>query len=443
MAKQTKPEDFDIAPDQVETPTWNETVKKSETGLKSYGGGMVPAPSRPLRSPNFVSGRLGWNIDSDGTAEFQDVNLGHRRIAVKAGDSIQEAIDKVNAVGGGLVLIRNGTHTVTADITLYSNVYLQGENAASAIIDFGNNTRSILIVGTDAYSTGTVDITNNSTTVTGNGTTFTSSMVGQKILVADVWYTIAAFTNTTTIHIAAPFATKTVSTAAYVIATTKADVKITDLTVRTGNAGIKVQYGEEIFIHDIDVQTSVIGIDIDDSSQVNLDQVDIVACNSSYTFDNAHLISMNGCGSIDALAGNGMTLDNCSNMGINQQFLLNSSADGLNMTDCSNVSFGATTILENGGQGIELVSGNSDIIIGGCAIEDNAGDGIKLTATTDRCHFSNSSIKDNGAYGVNVAAATCDDNIILGNVFSGNSTAATDDSGTTTLIRSNIGQADN
>jgi hypothetical protein len=51
------------------------------------------------------------------------------------------------------------------------------------------------------YETGTVDVTNGSATVTGNGTTWTAAMVGRKIRVAgeNAYYRIKTFTNTTTL----------------------------------------------------------------------------------------------------------------------------------------------------------------------------------------------------------------------------------------------------
>jgi len=71
------------------------------------------------------------------------------------------------------------------------------------------------------YTTGTVAVTNNSTTVTGTGTTFTAAMVGRYIRVGGTgdryWYRIASFTNATTIAIEVPYTGLTVTGQAYII----------------------------------------------------------------------------------------------------------------------------------------------------------------------------------------------------------------------------------
>jgi len=57
------------------------------------------------------------------------------------------------------------------------------------------------------YTTGTVDATNGSKTVTGTGTTFTAGMVGRKIRIAgqDAHYRIAAFVGVTEVTLEAPY----------------------------------------------------------------------------------------------------------------------------------------------------------------------------------------------------------------------------------------------
>ena len=117
------------------------------------------------------------------------------------------------------------------------------------------------------------------------------------------------------------------------------------------------------------------------------------------------------------------------------------SADGFNITNAVGLQM-LVSAFSNGGQGIELVSGNT-----GCSIQavvdSNTSDGIKLTATSDEIIIHNSQIINNGAYGVNIFASDCDSNLNNGCVFDENVSGAINNSGTTTLIRSNIGVADN
>mgnify|MGYP001560790375 FL=1 len=71
----------------------------------------------------------------------------------------------------------------------------------------------------DDYTTGTVTLTNASTTVTGSGTTFTAAMVGRSIkgTVDARWYELASFTSTTVMATKKAFQGTTDSSLAYTI----------------------------------------------------------------------------------------------------------------------------------------------------------------------------------------------------------------------------------
>ena len=63
---------------------------------------------------------------------------------------IQRAIDKVNALGGGSILLRAGTYIVRSDLTLYSNIRLVGEDPYTTFLDFNSDNKIINIVGEDS-----------------------------------------------------------------------------------------------------------------------------------------------------------------------------------------------------------------------------------------------------------------------------------------------------
>jgi hypothetical protein len=70
----------------------------------------------------------------------------------------------------------------------------------------------------DDYTTGTISITQNTSAVTGSGTTFTASMVGRFIKCPDgLWYEIAAFGSTTTLTLAKTYEGVTFSGSTYTI----------------------------------------------------------------------------------------------------------------------------------------------------------------------------------------------------------------------------------
>lgn len=376
-----------------------------------------------------------------GVLRNDDISIGQRTITIKVGDDIQKAIDSIKDTGGRIRL-NNGTHTPNSDLTLYSSIYIEGENADSCFIDFVDNTKSILIVGTDAYSTGTISVSTGGVAITGSGTTFTSSMVGQHILLEGLWYTIGTYVSGTSIYLTAPYVGTTLSGSTYTIATIKEDVKITDVTIKNANSGIKIQYTNESFFKDTDIQSSVIGFEAIDSAQCSIQEVDLQFNNTNFKATNCHYFGVTQTGAVGAQAGHGFQLDTVTNSFLVPLFSLSATGDGMNMTDCSNINMNGV-FKNNGGQGIELVSGNSDIAIANTACENNTSDGIKLTATSDSIHFIGGTLKSNGGYGANIAASSCDNNVFIGNEVSGNATASHTDSGTGTIFRGNNGIDDN
>jgi hypothetical protein len=72
------------------------------------------------------------------------------------------------------------------------------------------------------YTTGTIAVTNNSTTVTGNGTVFTANMVGRSLKINDpdgdgMWYKIADYVGATEIELENTYSGATASGKSYVI----------------------------------------------------------------------------------------------------------------------------------------------------------------------------------------------------------------------------------
>lgn len=67
------------------------------------------------------------------------------------------------------------------------------------------------------YTTGTVTITRGSKTVTGSGTTFTDSHVGQHIRIATSWYEIGQFTSATSLQLKSDFAEDDVAAGGFTI----------------------------------------------------------------------------------------------------------------------------------------------------------------------------------------------------------------------------------
>ena len=97
----------------------------------------------------------------------------------------------------------------------------------------------------------------------------------------------------------------------------------------------------------------------------------------------------------------------------------------------------------NGAHGIEFVSDNYNSQFNLMTIVDNTGDGIRFTASDDNVIVSQSDIRKNGGYGINIVDATTTNTLISSNSFVSNTSGEVNNSGTGTLIRSNLGVVDN
>lgn len=415
------------------------------TGIGIFiGSDQATTVGYDFRAGNPAGQYIHWDASAGTFIIAGTIVIGGQYRTVAVGDNIQTAIDAVNAAGGGVVVLQNGTHTPGQDLTLYSKITLQGQNGDSAIIDFASGSYQIKAIGSGAYVTGTVTVANNGTTVTGSGTSWTGNVTaGQYIMLAGIWYPITVVTDNTHLTIGLPFADVALSGAAYTAATILSNVKIFNLTVKNSAvSAIKIKYVNNLFMDDVSCTSSLTGLELDTCSQIGTNNLDMIANYSNYLYTNSHFMTSNGCSSVDALTGNGYTLNGVTNTSISASFVLNSAADGLNVTSCSNMKIDIVTA-ENAGSGIEFVSGNNNIIFGPSRVESNGADGVKLTLSSDNIFVQSGFIKGNTGYGVNIVDSSCDNTVITSNNFSGNTTASVNDSGTGTVIRGNVGVSDN
>lgn len=94
--------------------------------------------------------------------------------------------------------------------------------------------KEVILLTVAPYTTGTVTITNASTTLTGSGTTFTSAMVGRKFCLATggPFYRISAYVSATQLTLARAYQETTASGSGFTIYQDEYDVA-TDLDVIT------------------------------------------------------------------------------------------------------------------------------------------------------------------------------------------------------------------
>ncbi len=348
-------------------------------------------------------------------------------------DSIQTAIDKVNAAGGGHVLLQGGQFNLTSDITVPSNVILEGNGAT--VIDFGGGAYQIKVVGDTPYKTGTVSINNASQSVVGSGTAFTVNMIGQSILLQELWYEITAVANATHLTIGSPYLGSNVSGGYFAIANTVSNVILKNFIVQNSSiAGIKIQYVNGIIWDTVTVVDCANGLDGDDSSTITMANGSISDCTAGMTWDYFHFgeflnFNVSGCGPC--------VINNCRDWGWEIFTLSNSTGNGLTVTNMFNWGFVDFTLQHCVGHGIEFVSGCTDngIAVGG--ILYNGGDGVKFTATNLRNTVIGCTIGNNTTYGINVAASSNTDNIIYPNTYNSNGSGTFHDLGVRTITGTN------
>lgn len=373
---------------------------------------------------------------------------GGRTTVVFPGDDIQKAIDALKKEGGGRIYLRTGTHKPRTSLTIPSGVPIQieGENTTSTIIDFNSTASRIIVAGTGIYTTGTVSITLG-VTVTGSSTSWLSSglVAGDQIFLDSRWYKIAAITGNTTIILSEGYSGGVLAGATYRAGAVAKDCEIKELTIQGCTSLSGALDGDDVrnlLLEDVQFISNTKAIVIKNFSEWLAESIIVVTSGShGITFDTGTFCNNRQLATASN-DGHGVVLISIKTGTFEFSSSNSNTADGYNITSCTDL-FMSVQANANEGQGIECVSGNDNILIEGSLISGNITGGIMLTETTDNCRISTGKFTGNGGYGVNVAAATCDNNIIVSNVFAGNSSGAVNDLGTGTVIRGNVGVTDN
>lgn len=447
--------------------------------------GLTRLTNGTLISPNYKHRVSGWGIDAEGNAEFNNgifrgtFEIGGTLITINDITILQDTIDDLSALGGGTVALVPDTYDGSGQtFTIPSNVILNGNGST---IDFGNTAGQILIEGTNAYSTGTISINNDDTTLVGSGTTWTAGMAGQSILLGEQWYVIDSVTNTTHLELASSYIGVDLSGDTYVIATTVDNLQVLNLTLENSSIALfKCRYVNTITIDGVIAYNGLIGFDIDDTAYYGFFNSLADTCGTGITLNNVvfgtfwnwntfsstsgggliadrvldtgfeifafandtgdsiSISNSKNCGfedfSIQEASGNAITVNACTAVTFSDGQLNANGADGINITGSTQCQFTEVGMDGNAGQGIEFVSGNSDCTVGSLAITNSGSDGIKLTASTDRISIIGVSLTNNGGYGVNIAASTCDNNQVIAPAFDSNTSGNINDQGTNTII---------
>lgn len=407
-------------------------------------------------------------VDAAGGADYTD---------------IQEAINYVNGLGGGAILIRPGTYTLTDDLTLYSDILLEGSKASECILDFDDNSKKIQATGwTNPYTTGLMAITNNSKIITGNGTLWDGNVSpGEWIFLTDAFYEVLSVDTDTQITLRYTYYGIDISAASYVFYIYKKNIIIKSLwiqrggtlgliaTPQNGDGAIKLSQVEDSFIDDVFIDNSLSsGIELENCNRVHLSSADsshndyrgfygknCEECsvlhskfnNNGYNgFDLDEYSDYNTIFGVTANHnyGDGIVFEGSRNIVLGNRALKNRYRDG---EGCGINVFGSLNRLaenecsDNFIHGIKLVGETNIVKSNICEAngDSGVGSGIYVYDTlADKNIISGNGCYTNQQYGVDISSADCDKNSIIDNQLVSNLVGAIHDLGTDTEIGHNM-----
>lgn len=363
------------------------------------------------------------------------------RIVSPSNDLAYE-LSQLDKLGGGIVYLTKGFFEFFEDIVVPSNMQILGLGPSDSILAFSGNF-GLITQSSGLYTTGTiVSIVGN--VVTGLGTSWLENVsVGQSLFVGTQWYPIADIPNDTTIILGQDYSDDVSLPTTYRIATITTDITLGNFAVQgSSGMGISISDAEVISIENVNSVENNVGFAFTNVSQLFLDRM-LAAVNVSDGIQVTN-VGLSDWSAVNAVSngGNAITMKNVESIGGGPINVSGNVGDGLNVTDASNMAFFGT-LNGNGGNGVQIVAGGVASQIYNSSIEGNTANGILFTASAEVMKVYANTIGSNGAYGMSIADASSSGNIISINSFSGNTSGEVSDSGTGTLIRSNIGVTDN
>lgn len=419
--------------------TMTETrVREIVNGMQKFLTGQNIMVDGIQKSQNFATGLLGWQIDAEGNAEFNNGTfrgtfiIGGSLITVTDIANLQSAIDEVSTLGGGTVALAPDDYTATSSFTIPSGVTVDGNGST---IDFGGGAYQFLIQGTNAYSTGTITVTFGSANVVGVGTTWTAAMVGQSILLGDYWYTIATRTDNTHIALSSNFIGTNLSGDTYVIATTVDGSNLLNLTLTNSSTKlVEIRYINGMKMDSIICDIGTYGVYARDSGSLLWLNSVISNCTSGGFYGNNIPFSNLNNYFVFNITGTGIDLIRDTNAAFNTGSVQAITGVGVKMTNCVNMDYAVFSLIECTSHGVEIVSGCQGIDIIDGYINTTGGDGVKFTASNTGIQCITTSIYNTTGYGINNAASS-NNSITIGiNYYSSCTSGNVNNAGTGTVL---------
>jgi len=401
------------------------------------------------------------------------------------------------AAGKKTIFIRSGVYVETLDIHLPDNFFITGEDKSSTVINFLNTNSGIVINGSgNMETTGTISITYNTSTVTGNGTTFTNLKVGDYIMIGQGYHQIISIESDISLTLKSIYNGITLNGVNYKAGEFKTGSLSNILLLMSSGNLITINRGMNLSLNNIGLGLGVKGICIDNSTQYTLNTLVIFNCTDGLDINNSSLFTVTNSIIINN-SQDGLILNNGIECSLENAYMFNSGIYGMKIIDGNdiqisncmanynndsglhistnkNVTISTCVFSYNGNNGIEcigsgyclingtlcnknsnngIVTSENDVLVNNiidgntnngieiydncsvnsCIINNNLGDGIKIISADESIICTNH-IKYNGGTGVNIDGT---DNIISLNIVKGNTTAQITDNGTTTTLANN------
>lgn len=362
-----------------------------------------------------------------------------KEIAVYPGQSIQKAIDIIHALDGGTILLKTGSHFPATSLNLYSQVAIRGDELGTTVIDFQGSSNQVIAQGTDPYSTGSISVSYSGMTVTGSGVTnFTASMIGQSILLQELWYEITGITNTASLSIASPYLGGSLTASAYTIASPVSNVVIDGVTIQNSSGvGLYAQYVNNFTIDSSLLESCGTGISYDTSSFIQILNSSVDSCTEGIVVTNTHLGTYFNS-NVTNISDIGFAANGMRNWGFEIFSFEGIGGTAITLRNTVNNGFVDYAVQQVTGAGFELISNNTDLSISEGVVNNTSGDGIRLLNANLRASITGNSVINAGGYGINIVNSTNTDNIIYPNTYTNNTLGNTNDAGTRSITGSAI-----
>lgn len=396
------------------------------------------------------------------------------------------------SAGAKTVYVRNGVYTEVAGFTIPNNGALIGESKNGAIIDLPSGTTVLGESVPVSSNTGTISLTNGSTTVTGSGTAWSTSDE-DKVLITEygdvLW--VDTYVGGTQLTLLAPYEGASISSVNYMIADMKR-VTIRDITIRKNNCtssypiiALSTHYGSNIENTRLVYARSASAIYIRDSYDCIMRDLDILIWDNwgatsgsigiklfggyMHTIENCRMsggdygIYVNSCPAssivnniITEFSEDGIYIDSSGDTVISNNTISVVNNYGINIIAGTRLKITGNLIRECGDDGITGVISLSSIV--GNHIVKCAGEGLQFDSSSASTTVVGNDIYENGnGIFIHSAAGTIvmngnrisgnigigvdingDYNILVANLITGNSGGNVDDTGTANEIAHNI-----